>query len=650
MSLISIGKSGLLAAQAGLATTGHNITNANVPGYSRQAVLQRTAVLQQTGASFIGTGTEVASVRRYYDDFLNKQLLGAQAHQSEMDAYLGQITQIDNLLADSTAGLSPALQDFFKGVQDANSNPTSVSSRESMLSSANTLASRMQSLSGRLKEIGDGTDSQIKFTVGEINSYADQIAKLNAQIANLSGDPNNLPNDLLDQRDQLINDLNGYVKVTVTQGNNNMLNLTIGTGQPIVTGTSSETLAVTGSPTDPERLVVGYQSATGKISPLPDSTFTGGQMGGLFEFRNTVLDQAKNRLGQIAAGLADAFNDQHRLGQDLNGKPGGDFFSPMTAYVGYDSRNANSSTLNVVATIKDGSQLTTSDYDLNFDGTNMVLTRASDGKTTTITENPQVVDGVEYNITGLPAPGDHALVRPTANAADQLKVAITDASQIALASPIVTKAPTTNTGKATIDAGFIDNAYLQPGNQLTGTVTLDYDKAGNTLNGFPADKEITVKLPNGNSTTYPAGTTSIPYTQGAQISFGGVNLTINGEPGDNDIFTIEPNAAGVGDNRNGVLLAGLQSKNLLSGGTANFQTAYAQMTNFVANRTSSAQIASSAADVAVEQAYTLQQNVSGVNLDEEAANLIRYQQAYQAAGKVMQVASQLFDTILSIGA
>ncbi|MGO4378470.1 flagellar hook-associated protein FlgK [Pseudoduganella sp. RAF53_2] len=647
MSLLSIGKSGLLAAQAGLSTTGHNITNANVPGYSRQTAIQSTTPPVNTGVGFIGTGTEVSSIRRSYDDFLTKQVWGAEANQSQVDTYLTQISQIDNLLADSTAGLSPALQDFFKGVQDANSNPSSVASRESMLSSANTLAARFQSLNDRFQEISDGATTQINSTIGQINSYATQIAKLNQDIARLTNDPNNPPNDLLDQRDQLITELNKNVKLTVVQGDNNMLNVSFGTGQPLVVGANTYQLAASSSPTDPSRISVGYQTGS-KVSPLPDDVFNGGSMAGLLQFRNTVLDKAQNQLGQIAAGLATSFNAQHKLGQDQNGDPGQNFFGDITGFVGYDSRNSPTSTLNVVATIKDASALTSSDYDLNFDGTNMVLTRASDGQKTTITTNPQIVDGVEYNISGVPASGDHALVRPTYQAAQQLKVVLTDASKIALAAPISTSAPTTNKGTGKIDAGSVDQIYLQPGNALTSPITLDYDLAGNTINGFPGTQQIDVTV-NGTTTSYPAGTTSIPYTDGAKITFGGISVTLSGKPADNDTFTIGPNTSGVGDNRNGVLLAGLQSKNILDKGTATFQGSYAQMVNFVGNRAREAQIGSDAAQTAVEQATTQQQNVSGVNLDEEAANLLRYQQAYQAAGKVMQIASTLFDTLLQLG-
>jgi flagellar hook-associated protein 1 FlgK len=646
-SLLNIGKSGLLAAQTGLATTGHNITNANVPGYSRQVAIQTTTPPVDTGAGFVGTGTEVAQIKRYYDDFLNRQLLGAEATQSQVDTYYGQISQIDNILADNSSGLSPALQDFFKGIQDANSNPASAASRQAMLSSADSLVGRVQSMSDRLQEINDGTTSQITATVTQINSYSEQIAKLNNDIAKMTTSNLDLPNDLLDQRDQLISELNKNVKVTVVAGDNHMLNVSFGTGQPLVIGIQKFDLATSTSLTDVGRVTVGYQTP-GQVAPLPESVFTGGALGGLLQFRNVALDHAQNTLGQVAAGLAASINAQHKLGQDQNGDPGQNFFGDITAFVGYDRRNASTSTINVVGTIKDASALTSSDYDLHFDGTNMSLVRASDGQTTPITTNPQIVDGVEYNITGVPAAGDHVQIRPTYQAAQQLKVVLTDASKIALAAPITTGAPTTNTGTGKIDAGSVDANYLLPGNALTAPLTLTFDSATTTLNGFPAANPIDVTI-NGTTTTYPAGTTSIPYTDGAKITFGGISVTLSGKPGNNDKFTIGPNTSGVGDNRNGVAMAALQSKNIMNNGTATFQGNYAQLVNYIGNRTREAQIGGQAADAAVKQAFTQQQNVSGVNLDEEAANLLRYQQAYQAAGKVMQVASTLFDTLLGLG-
>lgn len=652
MSLLSIGKSGLLAAQVGLSTTGNNITNASVAGYSRQVAIQSDTGTQDMGFGFVGTGTEVTQVKRYYDDFLNNQLRGAETIKASLDTYYSQISQIDNLLADPTAGLSPAMQDFFNGVHDAASNPASAASRQAMLSSADSLAGRFQGLSARLSEIGDGVNSQITSTVTQINSYASQIAQLNDSIAGLSTDPSKAPNDLLDHRDQLLTELNKLVKTNVIAGDNHMLTVSIGTGQPLVVGNHSFNLATTTSPTDVSRVTIGYQTGS-VVNALPESVFAGGQLGGLLDFRSGALDKAQNELGQVAAALVTAFNQQHHLGQDQNGALGGDFFAPIQASVAPSTRNSPLSTASVTAVVTDASALTASDYSVDYDGTDFYVTRQSDGTKTQINPFPQTVpqtiDGVDYTITGAPQQGDDFLVRPTVNAAASVKVVLADRTKVALAAPISTAAPTSNAGTAKISAGSVDVNYLTPGNALAAPLTLSYDKAANTLSGFPPAQDVTVTV-NGVPTVYPAGTPAIPYTDGASISFGGVNFSISGAPADTDTFTVGPNTAGVGDNRNGQLLAGLQTKNVLDGGNTTFQSSYAQMVNFVGNKTREAQISGRASDAAVQQATNAQQSVSGVNLDEEAANLLRYQQAYQACGKVMQVASQLFDVLMNIGA
>ena len=650
MSLLSIGKSGLLAAQVGLATTGNNITNANTAGYNRQVAIQGDTGTQYQGFGFVGTGTEIQAVRRYYDNFLATSLRNAESNQAALNTYSQQISQIDNLLADPTAGLSPALQDFFSGVQDATANPASAAARQSLLSNAESLASRFQAMSARLTEISSGVNSQIGSNVNEINAYATQIAAINNTIAGLTT-PNAAPNDLLDKRDQMLTELNKLVKITVTPGDNNMLNVQFGTGQPLVVGNKPFQLTTSNSPTDVSRVTIGYQSPSGAFSELPDTVFTGGQLGGLLDFRNGAMDRAQNSLGQIAAGLATAFNAQHVLGQDQNGAQGTNFFNPIQAYVGPSTRNSGASTAEVKATVVDAGGLTASDYSVDYDGTNFNVTRKSDGKITQINPfpqtEPQVIDGVAYSISGTPAQNDNFLVRPTYNAAASLSVAIKDREKIALAAPIATAAPTSNAGNGKITAGSVDANYLTPGNALTAPATLTFDQASGTLSGFPAGQDVTVTV-NGSATVYPAGT-PVPYSDGANISFGGVNFAISGTPADQDTFTVGPNTSGVGDSRNGALLAGLQTKNVLDNGKATFQTTYAQMVNFVGTKAREAQISGTAADAAVTQATNAQQSVSGVNLDEEAANLLRYQQAYQASGKVMQVASQLFDTLLSLG-
>jgi flagellar hook-associated protein 1 FlgK len=650
MSLLSIGRSGLLAAQVGLATTGNNITNASVAGYNRQEAIQGDTPTLDQGFGYVGTGTEVTSVRRYYDNFLATQLRNAQSNQASLDVYSKQISQIDNLLADPTAGLSPALQDFFNGVQDATSNPASDASRQAMISSAQSLAGRLQGLSARLGEISDGVNGEITNNVTAINAYARQLAELNHTIAGLSSD-NKAPNDLLDQRDQVLTELNKLVKTQVLPGENNQLTVTFGTGQPLVMGDKAFQLGTSSSANEPGRVTVGYMNNPGGFSELPDSVITGGQLGGLLDFRNGPMDHAQNALGQVAAALAVSFNAQHALGQDKNGDPGQPFFGPINAYVGTNSKNSPVSTAAVTAVVTDASALTASDYSVDYDGTNFNVTRKSDGKVTQINPfpqtEPQVIDGVSYSISGDPVAKDNFLVRPTFNAAADFKVLVADTSKVALAAPIATAAPTSNAGSGKITPGTVDANYLTPGNKLTAPLTLTFDQASGTLSGFPADQDVTVTV-NGAATVYPAGT-PVPYTEGAAISFGGIGFSISGAPADLDTFTIGPNTSGVGDSRNGALLAGLQTKNIMNNGSSTYQVSYAQMVNFIGAKASEAQIGGIAADAAVKQATSSQQSVSGVNLDEEAANLLRYQQAYQASGKVMQVASQLFDTLLSLG-
>lgn len=651
-NLLSIGKSGLLAAQVGLSTTGHNITNANVDGYNRQVVLQQTAKFNNAGYGFVGSGTEVSQVKRQYDGFMAAQVNGAQSATSSLDAYYTQISQIDNMLADPTAGLSPAMSDFFKGVQDFSSNPSSVSSRQALLSSANSLTARFQGLSARLTEIGDGVNSQITSNVKVINSYAKQIAELNTSITNLTVNESNQPNDLLDQRDQLITELNKYVKATVQPGAGNSTTVSIGSGQPLVVGNKNFELATTPSPTDPNRLDVGYVTGS-SVTKLSESSLSGGALGGLLEFRSGSLDRIQNSLGKVAIALASTFNEQHKLGQDLNGDMGGDFFKLPDPVIGADYRNNATSTTILSAKVSDPTKLTASDYAVKYDGANYVVTRQSDGAKTTINPYPQTVpqtiDGVDFSITGAAAEGDNFMVRPTAHGASDLAVAITDRNKLAAGAPIATGAPVSNTGSGKLGAGSVDKAYLTSGNALTGTVTLTYDKASTSLSGFPAGQAVMVKGLNGASTTYPAGTANIPYTEGDSFSFGGINVNMTGAPAQGDKFTIAPNVGGVGDNRNASLLAGLQTKNILDGGKATFQGSYAETVSYVGNKTREVQVSGLASLALLQQTSTQQQAVSGVNLDEEAANLLRYQQAYQACGKVMQIASTLFDVVIGLG-
>lgn len=538
-SILSIGQSALAAAQVGLSTTGHNIANAATPGFSRQVVVQGAAQPQSFGFGFMGQGTEISTVKRIYSEFLGSQVRTAQTTKSGLDSHYAQIKQIDNMLADPASGLSPALQSFFSGIQEVSSNPSLIPARQAALSSAESLAARFQSMAGRLDEIEQGVNSQITSGVSAINSYAKQIAQLNDAIGRAQSSTGQPPNDLLDQRDQLILDLNKEINTTVVKQGDGGYNVFIGNGQPLVVGATTSSLTTMTSPTDPEKIEVAYQTASGPVV-VSNASLGGGKLGGVLEFRSQTLEPAQNALGRVAIGLASSFNAQHQLGFDLDGVAGGAFFTVASPAVSANGKNTGAAV--VAASISDANALTTSDYRLQYDVGGYTLTRLSDNVTIPVVSG-QTVDGVSLTLTGAPAVGDSFLIRPTVNGASGFGVAITDVRQIAAA----------------------------------------------------------------------AGT------------------------------------GAVGDNRNALLLGALQTTNTLGNGTTTYQGAYSQLVSQIGNKTRELDVTSSAAGRLLSEANLSLQAESGVNLDEEATNLLRYQQAYQAAGKVMQIASEMFDVLLSLG-
>lgn len=654
-NLLSIGKSGLFAAQAGLSTTGHNIANASVVGYSRQVVVQSSGIAQDFGYGFVGSGTQIADIKRYSDQFLNTQVRNAQASVSASDAYKSQISQIDNLLADTSAGLSPALKDFFAGIQDLAANPSSTAARQAVLSNAESLASRFQAMDGRLQEIRDGVNSQLTTKVTLINSYASQIAELNEQIGKFTlANGSAKPNDLMDARDQLVLELNKEVKANVTPGANNSLTVSIGVGMPLVVGSKPFELAVATSPTDLSRVQIGYVTGN-KMTVLSDSSLPGGALGGILEFRNNTLDRAQNSLGRIAIGIAETFNAQHALGQDSKAEMGGKFFSFGDAVVGASLNNTPVANPALAPTVKanvvDSTKLTNSDYKVEFrSGSYWVSTTSGAGTPVQINPfpqtQPQVVDGIAFDITNAGTEGDVFVVRPTIGGAANFNVAIKDIARIAAGAPVVTNTPLDNKGSAKISEGSISSEFLTGAPTLP--LNLTFDEASGELRGFPAGATVYVSANGGAPQPFVAGTDPILFKAGDNYNIGGVNVSFTGKPAEGDKFTISANPNGASDNRNAQALGKLQTKNILDGGKATYQSAYAELVSFIGNKTREVQVNSEAGKALLGQVTASQQEVSGVNLDEEATNLLKYQQAYQAAGKVMQIASTLFDTLLSL--
>ena len=646
-SILGIGQSALAAAQIGLSTTGHNIANASTPGYSRQVVTQSAVAGQNLGYGFVGKGTEVSGVKRVYSEFLHNQVLAAQTSKGQLDSYYTQIQQIDNMLADPTAGLSPAMQDFFKGVQELSADPNSSASRQSMLSSAETLAARFQTLDGQINEIRQGVNDQIKSSTTVINVYAKQIAELNNSIQKvLTSTEGSPPNDLLDQRDQAIANLSKEVKVSVVKQDGGY-NVYIGNGQPLVVSTKTYNLTTALSPTDPTRIEVAVEN-NGGTTILAENALSGGKLAGLFDFRAKTLDVTQNSLGRVATVLATTFNAQHSLGQDQTGALGGKFFNVGVPLVSPSNRNGLGGL--ATASISNTGLLTTSDYQLKITAAAITadplavppvaaapaaykIPRLSDGKV--FQPSPVSVDGVDFAVSGTLTAGDEFLVRPTANGANAagFSVAIKDKAGIAAAAPIRSTASPGNAGSGKISAGVV-NAPPPPNSNLQQPITITFTSA-------------TTFDVSGTGTGLPA--TGVAYTAGADISYNGWTVKISGAPAGGDGFSVGPNTSGVGDNRNALLLGGLQAANTTDGNTTSYQGAYSQLVNLVGNKTRELEVTSSAAQQLFSQAVAAQQAESGVNLDEEATNLLRYQQAYQAAGKVMKAASDMFDVLLSLG-
>ncbi|MFZ6862494.1 flagellar hook-associated protein FlgK [Undibacterium sp. Ji67W] len=750
--ILNLGQSALSAAQLGISTTGQNIANASTPGYSRQVLIQSSAASQQIGGVFVGQGVNVNQVQRQYDQYIAQQVNAVTTSKGSADAYLAQISGLNNTIADPTAGLSPALQTFFTSIQNLAASPNGTAgaaARQATLSAAQSLVGRINGLQNQVSQISTDVNGQIATTVTTINAYSAQLAQLNDAIGKAQSVSSAAqPNDLLDQRDYLVTQLSKLTSVNVVQ-EGSQFNVFIGNGQPVVLGAKSNALQVIQSPTDPSRNEVGYQ-AKGKVVQISEGSLPGGALGGLLDFRSNLLTATQNSIGRVAVGIASALNQQQNLGQDLNGATGANLFS-INPVVSSSSSN-NTGTSQITATITNVSALTTSDYSLQFSGGNYTVTRLTDGTSQTSANLPINFDGVNFQLSpppagAVPGNGDQFLIRPTASAAASLSIAITDPNKLAVATPLSTSIPSTNTGKAAITSGVINSptasgstsvngsispvtvdasfssatlgagttlTFASPANTIsgfppgatvsvtTGGVTTSYpsvapasatipytsgatinfngmsfsikdngtppanndtfsltptipvastkltfNSPANTLTGFPANANVTVT--NGaNSTTYPAGT-AVPYLSGATYAYAGISFSISGTPANADVFNVGPNTAGTGDNRNALLMQKIQTQNGMIGGTTTIQGAYAQFVSLVGNKASEIKATSTSETAMLKSATDAQQSVSGVNLDEEASNLLKYQQAYQAAGKLMQIASQLFSTLLTIG-
>ncbi|ATM86308.1 MULTISPECIES: flagellar hook-associated protein FlgK [Yersinia] len=516
-SLMNTAMSGLSAAQYALSTVSNNITNFQVAGYNRQ-----NAIFAQNGgtlsaAGFVGNGVTVTGVNREYNAFITNQLRSSQTQSSGLTTYYQQISQIDNLLSNSSNNLSVTMQDFFSNLQNLVSNAGDDAARKTVLGKAEGLVNQFQNADKYLRDMDTGVNQKITESVTKINNYAEQIAKLNDQITRLRGSSGSEPNALLDQRDQLVTELNQIVGVTVTQQDGDAYNVSFANGLPLVQGQTSHKIEAIPSSSDATRLTIGYKYGSGELMEVDESRLATGSLGGTLKFRSEALDSARNQLGQLALAMADSFNTQHKAGFDINGDPGENFFSFAEPNVLKNTKNQGDANLTVA--YSDTSKVKASDYSVEFDGTNWQVTRLSDN--TKVPANP-VVDG-SGNTTGLsfdglnvsidngvsgPQAKDKFLVKTVSNVAANLQVDITDSSKIAAAG--------------TADGGESDNVNAKA---LLNLQTLKLVDGKATLSGAYAGLVSNVGNQTNTAKTNSAAQANIVTQLTAeQQSISGVNL------------------------------------------------------------------------------------------------------------------------------
>jgi len=616
--------SALQAFQAALAVTSNNIANQATPGYSRQTIDLTAAAPQANGATSIGNGVVVSGISRAFDQASANQLNASQSSLGQLNALQTYSTQIDNLIGTTAGGLSTALQDFYSAWSDVANSPSTTATRQALLGKAQSVASSFQSASSQLNALSGDINSRITSDVQQINSLATSISTLNKQIViSTAQSGGQAPNTLIDQRDQLVSNLSSLTAVSTTLDSNGALNVFVGNGQPLVLQGNTTTLTTVPNAFDASKLEISTSTSNGNII---SGSITSGDLGGLLAARSQVVDAAKNQLGQIATAFAQTVNSQQNAGLDLTGKLGANLFSVGAPAATASSANTGAATATVsVASL---GALTANDYVLSYKAGAYSLTNAATGGVVPFSGSGTVVspltaDGLSIVLSATPASGDQFLIQPTAQAGGTINVAITGPSQIAAAGAVKATPVGSNTGTATISSGTVLNA-ANP--NLLATATIQF---------------IT-------PTTYSInGAGSFAYAAGGNIAQNGWQVQISGTPATGDSFTVQSNAGGTGDNRNALLSANQQSLPVLGSGTISINNAVSALITGIGSQAQQINTAQTAQTAVNSQAIANQQSVSGVNLDEEAAKLLQWQAAYQASAKALQIASGLFQNLLT---
>ncbi|MBV1921460.1 MAG: flagellar hook-associated protein FlgK [Pseudomonadales bacterium] len=660
---MNIAVSSLVSQKTALGTVGHNIANVNTAGYSRQDVQFGTNQADVFGGEFFGTGTNVSAIRRIANEFITEQSRRDTQNNSSFNAYYEYAIRVDTLLGDDATAITPTLSNFFDSVNDVSNDPASVPARQVLLSEGEALANRFNSVYSQVALQNDTLNADLESTTAQITAIAAQIGNLNnsIQTSGAVGGVGGSPNDLLDSRDEKLRELSELVGISVINNDDGTVNVTLGTGQALVVGVQSFQLNASSTMTGVTRHEVSLSS--GNSTVLIGQGLSGGRLGGLLAVREQLIDPVFNELGRMGLAISDAFNSQHQLGVDLNGNLGREFFSDINANSSELSRvsvsSTNVGTTSLSVTIDDTNALSTNNYELRYStGTGNYTLRETSSNTlvSTITA-PAIIpatvafagEGFSINfLNGAPADGDLYLITPVRFGASTIGAEISNTSEVAVGLPVKASAPFTNTGTTKIDAV-----------QVTDVSTADFTLASKQLSPPYEIRFVTPSTYDVYDVSNPAAPALIT---GAPVAFNpdepnnilanagltpGYEVVVNGRPGTGDIVTIAYNGSGLGDNRNALLLADLQAAKTMSNGTTNFQGSYAQVVGGVGTRTRDSLIGKEASESVLRQTIAQREAVSGVNLDEEAADLMKFQQAYEASARIIQVSTELFDTLLN---
>ena len=636
VDLLNIARTGVLASQSQLGVTSNNIANANTAGYHRQVATQSTLESQRFGSSFYGTGTYVNDVKRIYNDYAARELRIGQTMLSAAEASYGKLSELDQLFSQVGKVVPQSLNDLFSGLNSVADLPADLGIRSSTLTNAQQVASSLNQMQSYLNGQLNQTNDQITGMTKRINEISTELANLNLE---LMKSPNQ-DAQLLDKQDALVQELSQYAQVNVIPLENGAKSVMLGGSVMLVSGEIAMTMGVQAGDPFPNELQL--TSSIGSQSVTVDPSKLGGQLGAIFDYRDQTLIPAGHELDQLALGVADNFNKMQAQGIDLNGQVGANIFKdindPMMSLgraAGF-SGNTGNATLGV--TIDDTSLLTGGAYELSFTApATYELRDSKTGAITPLTLNGSTLSGGSgFSIdikAGAMASGDRFAIRPTAGASNGIEVVMKDPKGIAAASPKIT-ADAANSGNTQVKLTQISNRnaanFPVTGSELT--IKLDTTVVPPTYEAFDA-----------------AGTSlgaAAPYTPPSISAFGFTFEVDSKAAAGNDRFTFDLSFA-EGDNSNAVAMAKLSESKVMNGGKSTLADVFENTKLEVGSKTKAAEVRVGSAEAVYQQAYARVESESGVNLDEEAANLMRFQQAYQASARIMTTAQQIFDTLLS---